>query len=193
MSITVLRPSGLCALAAMVMLCLCVKSLHAQGPTVESKKAHWAFQPVKRPPVPKVNDPKWVSNPIDAFILARLQKEKLTPSKQADRATLIRRLKFDVLGLPPTPEEVDAFVKDADVNAYKKLVDRYLASPHFGERWARHWLDAVRFAESDGFETNQPRVNAWPYRAYVIRSFNEDKPYEQFVAEQLAGDSLGVD
>src|SRR4029077_4599642 len=120
----------------------------------------------------------------------RLEKEKLTANAEADRATLIRRLKFDVLGLPPTPEEVDAFVKDADPQAYAKLVDQYLAAPQFGERWARHWLDAVRFAESDGFETNQPRPNPWPYRDYVIRSLNDDKPYDRFIMEQLAGDQL---
>ncbi len=164
-----------------------------QSDQAPAKKAHWAFQPLKRPPVPAVKNDKWIRNPIDAFILARLEQAKLAPSKEADRPTLIRRLKFDVLGLPPTPEELDAFVKDADPLAYEKLVDKFLASPHFGERWARHWLDAVRFAESDGFETNQPRPNAWPYRDYVIRALNEDKPYDRFILEQLAGDQLGVD
>src|SRR5207244_6857519 len=132
-------------------------SSEAAGPTAktnDAKKSHWAFQPVKRPPLPAIKNAKWTRNPIDAFILARLEQAKLSPATEADRATLIRRLKFDVLGLPPTPEEVDAFVKDADPQAYDKLVDKFLASPHFGERWARHWLDAVRFAESDGFETN---------------------------------------
>ncbi|MBI1833008.1 MAG: DUF1549 domain-containing protein, partial [Planctomycetes bacterium] len=159
----------------------------------DGKKSHWAFQPVRRPDVPAFKDKAWLRNPIDAFILARLEKATITPNKDAERAMLIRRLKFDLLGLPPTPEEVDAFVKDSDPLAYEKLVDKYLASPHFGERWARHWLDAVRFAESDGFETNQPRPNAWPYRDYVIRAFNEDKPYDRFILEQLAGDQLGVD
>ena len=157
------------------------------------KKPHWAFQPLKRPQLPAVRKDKWIRNPIDTFILAHLEQAKLAPSKEAGRAALIRRLKFDVLGLPPTPEEVDAFVKDADPLGYEKLVDKYLVSPHFGERWARHWLDAVRFAESDGFETNQPRPNAWPYRDYVIRAFNEDKPYDRFILEQLAGDQLGAD
>ena len=160
--------------------------------TNDAKKSHWAFQPVRRPPLPEVKQKDWMRNPIDAFILARLEKAKLPPSKEADRATLIRRLKFDVLGLPPTPEELGAFVKGADPHAYEKLVDQYLASPHFGERWARHWLDAVRFAESDGLETNQPRANAWPYRDYVIRSLNEGKPYDRFIMEQLAGDQLGA-
>jgi hypothetical protein len=176
-------------LGSMILWCAAVASAQPG----DAKKSHWAFQPVMRPPLPEIKQKDWVRNPIDAFILARLEKAKLTPNKEADRTTLIRRLKFDVLGLPPSPEEVDAFVKDADPHAYEKLVDKYLASPHFGERWARHWLDAVRFAESDGFETNQPRPNAWPYRDYVIRAFNEDKPYDQFILEQLAGDQLGVD
>ena len=119
-----------------------------------------------------------------------MSEKGLTLSPEADRRTLIRRLKFDLLGLPPTPEEVDAFVNDKDANAYEKFVDKYLASPHYGERWARHWLDAVRFAESNGFETNQPRPNAYHYRDYVIKALNDDKPYDQFIREQLAGDSL---
>jgi hypothetical protein len=132
-------------------------------------------------------------NPIDNFIRSWLEKEGLKPSPEADRATLIRRLKFDLLGLPPAPEEIDAFVNDPAADAYERLVERYLASPHFGERWARHWLDVVHFAESHGFEMNQPRPNAWPYRDYVIRAFNEDRPYDRFVREQLAGDALGTD
>jgi mono/diheme cytochrome c family protein len=158
-----------------------------------SLKDHWAFKPVTKPALPVVESKKWIRNGVDHFILARLEKEKLAPSPEADRATLIRRLKFDLLGLPPSPEEVEAFVSDKDDRAYEKLVDRFLESPHYGERWARHWLDVVRFAESDGFETNQPRPNAWPYRDYVIRSFTEDKPYDRFIAEQLAGDAFGVD
>jgi len=157
----------------------------------DAKKEHWAFQPVVRPKLPEVAGKDWIKNPIDAFILARLEKEKLKPQREAGRRTLLRRLKFDLLGLPPTPEEVDAFVKDADPRAYEKWVDRFLASPHFGERWARHWLDVVRFAESDGFEMNRHRPNAWHYRDYVIRAFNEDKPYDRFVVEQLAGDAFG--
>jgi hypothetical protein len=158
----------------------------------EGPKDHWAFRPVTRPAVPAVASP-WARTPIDRFILARLAKEGLKPSPEADRATLIRRLRFDLLGLPPTPEEIDAFVNDPAADAYERLVERYLASPHFGERWARHWLDVVRFAESNGFEMNQPRPNAWPYRDYVIRAFNEDRPYDRFVREQLAGDALGAD
>jgi hypothetical protein len=155
-------------------------------------KDHWAFRPVSRPAVPAVAS-LWARTPIDRFILARLAKEGLKPSPEADRATLIRRLKFDMLGLPPTPEEIDAFVNDPAADAYERLVERTLASPHFGERWARHWLDVVHFAESNGFEMNQPRPNAWPYRDYVIRAFNEDMPYDRFVREQLAGDARGAD
>src|SRR5262249_43006944 len=152
---------------------------------------HWSFGPVVRPAPPLVRSPH--GNPIDSFILSRLESSGLSPSTEADRRTLIRRLKIDLLGLPPSPEEVAAFVRGSDPLDYEKLVDRYLASPHYGERWARHWLDVVRFAESDGFETNQPRANAWPYRDYVIRSFNEDKPYDRFILEQLAGDQIGAD
>jgi hypothetical protein len=145
---------------------------------------HWAFKPVKRPTVPDAKH----ANPVDRFIAAKLSDNGLSLSPEADRRTLIRRLKFDLLGLPPSSEEVEAFA-----NVYEKLVDKYLASPHFGERWARHWLDAVRFAETNGFETNQPRPTAYHYRDYVIRAFNDDKPYDQFVRERLAGDTLGAD
>ncbi|MBI2927748.1 MAG: DUF1553 domain-containing protein [Verrucomicrobia bacterium] len=154
---------------------------------------HWAFKPVVRPPVPISNFKSQVSNPIDAFIVAELRKHGLTPSPPADRRTLIRRLYFDLIGLPPKPEEVEAFINDRRKDAYEKLVDHLLNSPHYGERWARHWLDVVRFAETHGFEMNNPRPNAWPYRDYVIRAFNDDKPYDQFLIEQLAGDVLGVD
>ncbi len=156
--------------------------------------SHWAFRPLTHPAVPPIKNRKsTIENPIDAFIQSQLEREGLKSSPEADRVTLIRRLKFDLLGLPPTPEEVADFVADPEPDAYEELVDRYLASPHFGERWARHWLDLSRFAESNGFEMNQPRPNAWPYRDYVIRSFNEDKPYQQFVFEQIAGDTVGVD
>lgn len=158
--------------------------------------SHWSFQPVVRPPVP-AGRAGWSRNPIDAFVAERLQHATpeggLAPSPEADRPTLIRRLSFDLLGLPPTPDEVHEFVADPRPDAWERLVDRLLASPHLGERWARHWLDVVRFAESDGFETNQPRPNAWPYRDYVIEAFNSDLPFATFVSEQLAGDVLGRD
>ena len=157
---------------------------------------HWSFRPVVRSAIPPTSD-RWTRGPVDAFVLDRMnagqETAQLEPSPEADRVTLIRRLSFDLLGLPPSPAEVDEFVADSSPDAYERLVDRLLASPHFGERWARHWLDVVRFAESDGFETNQPRPNAWPYRDYVIKAFNEDKPYRDFIAEQLAGDVMGAD
>ncbi|MFO0800436.1 MAG: DUF1553 domain-containing protein [Gemmataceae bacterium] len=152
----------------------------------------WSLKPLARPPVPTpaaaVAFP--IRNPIDAFVLATLRARNLTPSPEANRRTLIRRLYFDLIGLPPTPEEIDAFAADADPQAYEKLVEKLLASPHFGERWARHWLDVVHFGETHGYDKDQPRPNAWPYRDYVIRAFNADKPYSRFVQEQIAGDVL---
>jgi len=133
------------------------------------------------------------TNAIDAFIVASLAGQRLRPSPPADRRTLIRRVYFDLIGLPPTPEEVRAFELDKSPESYERLVDKLLASPRHGERWARHWLDVVRFAETTGFEVNTPRPNAWPYRDYIIRAFNEDKPYDQFILEQLAGDVVGED
>jgi hypothetical protein len=168
-----------------------LKGADDQAParTSDDRKDHWAFRPVSRPQIPIPGTPDWARNPIDCFISSRLALEKLQPCAEADRRTLIRRLKFDLLGLPPTPEEVDAFVKDEGPEAYDRLVERYLASPHFGERWARHWLDVVRFAETTGFETNALRPSAWPYRDYVIRAFNQNKPYDRFIQDQLAGDA----
>jgi hypothetical protein len=162
---------------------------------------HWAFQPVVLPKVPRpaartnagVDRPGFGENPVDAFIQARLAEERLTPSREAARATLIRRLYLVMLGVPPTPEEVSAFEQDGQPQAFERLVDRVLVDSRYGERWARHWLDLIRFAESNGFETNRERLNAWRFRDYVIAAFNEDKPYDQFVREQLAGDALGSD
>jgi hypothetical protein len=161
-----------------------------------AERRHWAFQRRAEPEIPKFTsaaDRAWVRNPIDAFVLVRLNKAGLRPAPPASRATLIRRVYFDVIGLPPAPAEVDAFVRDASPGAWEKLVDRLLASPHYGERQAQHWLDVVRFAESDGFEYDTHRPDAWRYRDYVIRSFNNDKPYDQFLREQLAGDEIGPD
>jgi hypothetical protein len=148
----------------------------------------WSLQPLPHvaPPSPGAE----ARNPIDAFVVAELRRHGLTLAPPADRATYLRRVKYDLLGLPPTPEEIDAFVADPAPDACERLVDRLLASPHYGERWARHWLDVVRFGESDGFENDKLRDHAWRYRDYVIRAFNEDKPYPQFVREQLAGDVL---
>jgi hypothetical protein len=159
---------------------------------LEQGSDHWAFQPIKKVGPAVRSGPPGTSS-IDELVAARLHKERLSFSKEASRAMLIRRLYFDLIGFPPGPDEVQSFISDHNPDAYEKLVDRLLASPHFGERWARHWLDVVRFAESNGFETNTPRKNAWPYRDYVIRAFNEDMPFDQFVIEQLAGDSCGAD
>ncbi len=157
------------------------------------ERRHWAFQKRSQPEIPQFQTPAdkaWAKSPIDAFVLARLKKEGLTPAPPADKATLIRRVYFDLLGLPPTPAEVTAFVNDRSEAAYQKLVDRLLANPHYGEKWGQHWLDVVRFAESDGFEYDTHRRDAWRYRDYVIHAFNSDKPYTQFLREQLAGDEI---
>ncbi|MCA9413909.1 MAG: PSD1 domain-containing protein, partial [Candidatus Omnitrophica bacterium] len=151
---------------------------------------HWAFQPIKNPEVPQVKNADWVRNPIDSFVLNNLEAKGVEPSRPADRWTLIRRLSLDLTGLPPTPEEVLAFVNDTDPNAYEKLVDRLLDSPHYGERMARHWLDLARYADSDGYEKDLPRPNAWRYREWVIKAFNRDLPYDRFTIQQLAGDLL---
>lgn len=150
----------------------------------------WSFQPIKRPDIPPVADPAWPQTDIDRFILARLDTHELRPGLDADRVTLLRRLSYDLTGLPPTPEEIDAFVADQSDDAVEKLVDRLLKSRHFGERWGRHWLDVVRFAESSGGGRTLLFPNAWRYRDYVIEAFNTDRPYNQFVTEQIAGDLL---
>jgi hypothetical protein len=181
----------------------------------DEDRAYWAFQPPKKVEPPKVSDPNWSTNPIDRFIRAKLDAAELEPSPPADAEALIRRLYFDLIGLPPTPEEVAEFVsayapslrpsvarsnaqgtspqKPSEADPYVKLVDRLLASPRYGERWARHWLDLVRYAESDGYRIDDYRPEAWRYRDYVIRSLNADKPYDRFIAEQLAGDELAPD
>ncbi|MEQ8790191.1 MAG: PSD1 and planctomycete cytochrome C domain-containing protein [Pirellulaceae bacterium] len=151
---------------------------------------HWAFQVVERPSLPSVSQTQWVRTPVDAFIAARHEQHGISPAPQASRRTLIRRLYLDLLGLPPTPQQIDAFVADESPEAYEQLVERLLASPHYGERWGRYWLDLARWAESHGYQHDLPRPYAWRYRDYVIRSFNDDKPYDRFLAEQIAGDEL---
>jgi hypothetical protein len=148
----------------------------------------WAFEPLKRPDVPAVSDGKWARNSIDQFIFAALAQKGLTPSAEADRRVLIRRLYFDLLGLPPGPEEVEAFIGDPDPGAYERLVDRLLASPHYGERWGRHWLDVVHYGDTHGYDKDKRRDHAWPYRDYAIRAFNEDFAFGRFIREQIAGD-----
>jgi hypothetical protein len=152
-------------------------------------RLHWAFVPPRQTPLPKVRQTSWPRNPIDHFILARLEAEGLAPSPQADRYTLARRLYLDLVGLPPTPEEAETFVKDPSANAYEKLVDRLLALPHYGERWARRWLDLARYADTNGYEKDRPR-SIWPYRDWVIGALNADMPFDRFTIEQLAGDML---
>ncbi|WP_169972709.1 PSD1 and planctomycete cytochrome C domain-containing protein [Tautonia rosea] len=161
----------------------------SDAPTRGPSSDHWAFQAPELPELPTVSDPSWPRNPIDHFILARLDAEGLAPAPEADRTTLIRRLSLDLIGLPPTPEEVDAFVNDPRADAYEHLVDRLLASPHYGERWGRRWLDLARYADSNGYEKDRQR-SIWPFRDWVIRALNNDLPFDQFTIEQVAGDLL---
>jgi hypothetical protein len=156
----------------------------------EEDRMWWAFRPVADPPVPHVPGSHWARNEIDRFIEAKLHDEGLVPAPEANRETLIRRLSFDVTGLPPTPEQIDAFLNDTSPDAYERLVDQMLDSHHYGERYARHWLDLVRYADSDGYRIDHYRPHAWRYRDYVIKSLNDDKPYDRFVQEQIAGDQL---
>ena len=182
------------------------KVLEAGGKGItDADRQYWAFQPIRDPAVPdlksqiansksQISDLKFpIRSPIDAFIAARLQADGMTPAPEADKRTLIRRLAFDLTGLPPTPQEIDEFEKDSRDDAYERLVDRLLESPAYGERWARHWLDLVRYAESDGYRKDDYRPQAWRYRDYVVRSFQNDKPFDRFVHEQLAGDELDPD
>jgi len=158
---------------------------------LEAGRKHWAFQPISSPAAPKVRENKRVRNPIDAFLQASLEAKKIQPAPEADKATLLRRLSFDLTGLPPTLDEQNAFLSDNSKDAFEKAVERYLASPRYGERWARHWLDLVRYADSNGVDEDVGHPTAWRYRDYVVRSFNADKPYNTFIVEQLAGDLLG--
>ncbi|HZZ82380.1 MAG TPA: PSD1 and planctomycete cytochrome C domain-containing protein, partial [Gemmataceae bacterium] len=157
------------------------------------KKDWWAFKAPGDPVVPKVKDMAWPQSPLDHFILAQLNHKGLKPAPRADRRTLIRRATYDLIGLPPTPEEIDAFVNDKAPGAFAKVVDRLLASPHYGERWGRHWLDIARYADSNGLDENVAFGNAWRYRDFVVAAFNADMPYDQFLLEQLAGDLLATD
>ncbi|MBO0699988.1 MAG: DUF1549 domain-containing protein, partial [Zavarzinella sp.] len=154
------------------------------------KREHWAWQPVKAVPPPPVKDAIWLAGPVDQFLLAKLEDKGIRPAPPADRRTWIRRVTFDLVGLPPTPDEIDAFLADSSPDAERKVVDRLLASPHYGERWARHWLDLVRYAETKGHEFDAVIPNAYQYRDYVIRALNADVPYDRFVQEQIAGDLL---
>ncbi|HYT92791.1 MAG TPA: PSD1 and planctomycete cytochrome C domain-containing protein, partial [Gemmataceae bacterium] len=154
------------------------------------RKEHWAWQPLRAAKVPAVKDASWARGDLDRFILSKLEEKGLRPAGDADRPTLLRRVTFDLTGLPPTPEEIEAFVNDGAPDAFVKVVDRLLASPAFGERWGRHWLDVARYGESTGSARNLPYPHAWRYRDYVIDAFNQDRPYDQFLREQIAGDLL---
>ena len=160
------------------------------SPRVPSKPIHWSFQPVARPGVPAVRTEKQVRNPIDRFILARLEAEGIKPSPEADKTTLLRRVTLDLTGLPPATAEVDQFLSDSRPDAYERVVDRLLESPHYGEKWARQWLDLSRYADSDGYEKDNVRPHAWRYRHWVIDALNRDMPFDQFLLEQIAGDLL---
>ena len=155
-----------------------------------AQRNFWSLQAVKKAPVPAVKNQSWVKTPIDAFVLAKLEQKELQPNPPADRLTLLRRASIDMTGLPPTQEEIQNFLGDTSPNAWEKVVDRLLTSPAYGERWGRHWLDVVRYADSNGFKADETRPNIWRYRDYVIAAFNSDKPYDRFVKEQIAGDEL---
>ncbi len=180
--------------AALLTVALLVPSaVRAQGRAdtySADERSHWSLQPRTRPQLPQDGDCTWPANPVDAFILARLEDAKLRPAPPADRRTLIRRVYFNLTGLPPTPEDIAAFERDPAPDAYERLIDRLLANPHYGQEWGQHWLDVVRYSESEGFEYDRHRAGAWRFRDYVIQSLNADKPYDRFVTEQLAGDEL---
>jgi len=179
-------------LSRLIVTAVAAAGLIASGaaPSIEQGRKHWAFQPVGASALPPVKEASWVKNEVDRWILAALEAKGLKPSPEASRAILIRRVTLDLIGLPPTPEEVAAFENDPSPQAYERLVDRLLENPHYGERWGRHWLDLARYADSSGFHNDLDRPYAWKYRDYVIRSLNDDKPYARFIAEQLAGDAI---
>ncbi|MEO0475033.1 MAG: PSD1 and planctomycete cytochrome C domain-containing protein [Planctomycetota bacterium] len=159
-------------------------------PSIEEGKSYWAYKPVVKPDVPEVDDPAWAEHPIDAFIYAKLKEKGLEPNVPADRIAMIRRASYNLTGLPPTPQEVQAFVNDDQPNAWERVIDGYLASKHYGEHWARHWMDLARYAETNGYERDSKKRNIWRYRDYLIRAFNADTPYDRFIKEHVAGDLL---
>ncbi len=161
-----------------------------EGSYWNKARDYWAFRPLRKEEPPAVRDTTWPRQPIDRFLLARLEEKQLKPAAEASKRIWLRRVTFDLTGLPPTREEVDSFLSDTSTEAHEKVVDRLLRSPHYGERWGRHWLDLVRFAETNGHEFDNTKQDAWRYRDYVIRAFNQDLPYDRFVREQIAGDLL---
>jgi len=181
------------AVIAVLALACSVWAFSDDLPFTAEQLNHWAYQKVEKPKIPVVRDQVWVKTPVDAFVLAKLESQGVKPAPVADKTTLLRRATFDLTGLPPTPEEVNSFLADNSPGAFEKVVDRLLNSPHYGEKWARHWLDLARYAESEGFKADETRPNAWRYRDYVIKAFDEDKPYDRFIKEQIAGDELWPD
>src|SRR5205807_5150905 len=189
------------AIAGTVLLALLPATVWSDNPTtgkaspaIEKRRAHWAFQPSRRPAVPRVRQAERARTAIDAFLLSRLEAKGISFSPDADRITLARRAYLDLWGVPPRPDEIDTFLADGRADAYEQLLDRLLASPHFGERWGRYWLDVVGYADTVGFDIDANNIilseGKWKYRDYVIAAFNRDKPYNEFVTEQLAGDEL---
>ncbi len=177
-----------------VVTCVCAEGSEvawsAEARPDFERNGHWAFRPLRRPEPPLVRNQAWVRNPIDNFVLARLESEGIEPAPEADKVTLLRRRSLDLAGLPPSPEQSSEFLADDSSRAYEKLLDRLLESEHYGEKWARHWLDPARYADSDGYEKDNPRPHAWRYRHWVISALNRDLPFDQFTIEQLAGDLL---
>lgn len=169
------------------------KSTRDRSKVTDDDRKFWSFQPLTKPEPPAVKNEAWCRTPIDRFILAKIEEKGIAPAPMAEKVTLIRRAYFDLIGLPPTPEQVQRFLADTDANAFEKVIDELLASPHYGERWGRHWLDLARYAESHGYEQDYDRPNAYQYRDYVIRALNADQPYDEFVRWQLAGDELAPD
>ena len=178
-------------LTLIVVACVYVMVSHAVAVELDQDaKQFWSYQRVTRPGQPEVKNSDWVRTPVDRFVLRRLEDAEMTPSASVEKTALLRRAYYDLIGLPPSPDEIEAFLADQSPNAFESVVDHLLESPYYGERWARHWLDVVRYAESDSYERDGPKPFVWRYRDYVIRSFNEDKPYDRFIIEQLAGDEL---
>ncbi len=188
MTFTTVRVAGASLILGVLLSTVWAASPPTNDPFSPSQREYWAFQKVTRPPVPTASDS--FENPIDAFVAAKLAEKKLALSPKADKITLIRRASFDLIGLPPAPQDVAAFLDDDSPEAFVKVVDRLLDSPRYGERWARHWLDLARYSDSEGFKSDETRPNAWRYRDYVIQALNDDKPYNRFVREQIAGDEL---
>ncbi len=187
-----------CASAVAVLLgCLTLGSDAAAQvppkPLSSEDRNHWAFQPPRRSEPPAIKNRTWARNPIDRFVATRVETNGLSVSAEAERSTLLRRVSFDLTGLPPLPDDIDAFLRDHTPDAFERVVNRLLASPQYGVRWAQHWLDLARYADTDGFEFDQARPDAWRYRDWVVDALNRDLPYDRFVQLQLAGDELAPD